>query len=54
MCGYMYVLNCVAFRCTACEAWCHNYCRNLVPYNCGVKDFMDSLVEVCVVLCCVI
>ena len=37
----------VAFRCTACEVWCHNYCRNLVPYNCGVRDFMDKIVEVC-------
>ena len=36
-----------AFKCRGCDSWYHHYCKNLVPYNCGVKDFLDSIVEVC-------
>ena len=65
MCIYMYSWECcgehvlidftsslysTAFQCTGCDGWYHHYCKNLVPYNCGVK-FLEPVVEVCVCVC---
>ena len=38
-----------AFQCNGCDGWYHHYCKNLVPYNCGVK-FLDPVVEVYIII----
>lgn len=45
------IVSSTAMQCTACDGWYHHYCKNLVPYNCGVKDFLNPIVEVCDVQC---